>query len=89
MPYSSQFELSAIRAKPAGMLGAEIWSKLGGAPPTDDSDVTFLALDTRSPDLVDYTAAESGQIAPYMLRWINTRSERGPWSETVSATIGG
>jgi len=23
-----------------------------------------------------------------MLRWINSRAETGPWSETVTATIG-
>jgi hypothetical protein len=27
------------------------------------------------------------QTAHYALRWINTRSQPGPWSETVSATI--
>jgi len=77
-----------IRAKPAGVLGAEIYNKIGGPPPTDDSDVTYLATDTRSPYLVEYDSGQAGQIAHYMLRWINTRGERGPWSETVSATIG-
>ena len=77
-----------IRRKPAGVLGAEIYSKIGGPPPTDDSDVTYLATDTRSPHVILYDADEAGQIAHYMLRWINTRGERGPWSETVSATVG-
>ena len=82
-------ELSpGIRRKPDGVLGCEIYVKFGGAPPADDSEVTYLAMDTRSPYLAEYDANESGQIAHYILRWINTRSERGPWSETVSATIG-
>jgi len=25
----------------------------------------------------------------YWLRWVNTRGEKGPWSEPVSATIAG
>jgi len=27
-------------------------------------------------------------VAHYMLRWVNTRGQKGPWSETASATIG-
>ena len=32
--------------------------------------------------------ADAGQAAHYMLRWLSTRGEAGPWSETASATIG-
>lgn len=28
-------------------------------------------------------------VAHYMLRWVNTKGEQGPWSQTVSATITG
>ena len=31
---------------------------------------------------------DANKVAHYMLRWVNTRGEKGPWSETVSATIG-
>ncbi len=50
--------------------------------------MTYLVTDTRSPYLVEYDAGKAGQFAHYMLRRINTRGERGPWSETISATIG-
>jgi predicted phage tail protein len=36
-----------------------------------------------------YTGAQAGQMAYYWLRWVNTRGEKGPWSEPVSATIAG
>jgi len=32
--------------------------------------------------------ADAGQTAHYMLRWLSTRGEAGPWSETASATVG-
>jgi hypothetical protein len=76
------------RAKPAGVQGAEIWVKVGAAPPTGPSELTFLALDTSTPYTVEFLEADAGQTAHYMLRWVNTRGERGPWSETASATIG-
>ena len=51
-------------------------------------EVGLLATDTRTPYLAVYDGAEGGQTAHYLLRWENTRGESGPWSETVSATIG-
>jgi hypothetical protein len=45
------------------------------------------ALDTATPYVVEYTSADAGKTASYMLRWVNTRDEKGPWSQTVSATI--
>jgi hypothetical protein len=76
----------ASRAKPDGVSGCEIWVKLGAAP-TDPSELSFLALDTRSPYVAEYDGADAAKIAYYMLRWVNTRGERGPWSQTVSGTI--
>lgn len=86
---SFQDELTPTsRAKPAGVIGCEIWVKIGGVAPGDASELSFLAVDTRSPYISTYDSEQAGQVAHYMLRWVSTRSERGPWSETVSATIG-
>ena len=41
-----------------------------------------------APYTADYTVTDANKIARYMLRWVNTRGEKGPWSETASATIG-
>jgi len=76
------------KAKPKGVMGAEIWVKIGDPAPTDPSELTFLSVDTRTPYTVDYDGADGGKTAHYMLRWVNTRDEKGPWSETASATIG-
>ena len=45
-------------------------------------------LDTRTPYTADYAGADAKKTAHYMLRWVNTKGEKGPWSETASATIG-
>lgn len=62
--------------------------KVDGPPPVDPGELEFLAVDTRAPYTRDYDGAQSNKIAHYMLRWVNSRGEVGPWSATVSATIG-
>jgi len=75
-------------AKPAGVMGAEIWVKIGDPVPTDPGQLIFLALDSRTPYTADYVGADGGKTAHYMLRWVSTNGDKGPWSETASATIG-
>lgn len=77
------------RAKPAGVMGCEIWVSLGPTPPVDASECRYLATDTATPYTAEYAGADGGKIAHYLLRWVNTRGKRGPWSQTVSATITG
>ncbi len=85
-----RYSVSGVpRAKPAGVEGCEIWVKVGGTPPAEPSELTNMAADTRSPYTRDFDGADSGKTAHYMLRWVSTRHEPGPWSETVSATITG
>ncbi len=75
------------KAKPAGVLGAEIWAKVGGQPPVDASELSFLGLSTRTPFTANFVGSQGGQIAYYWVRWVNSRGEKGPWSEMASATI--
>jgi hypothetical protein len=74
-------------AKPDGVMGCEIWVKVGNAAPADDSELRFLGLDTRSPYTAEYDGGDAGKTAYYMLRWVNGKGEQGPWSQTVSATV--
>jgi hypothetical protein len=79
------------RAKPAGVLGAEIWINLqpvGQPTPTDPGTFTLVALDTRTPYLLDFPAADGGKNAHYLARWVGNKGDKGPWSETASATVG-
>ncbi len=75
-------------AKPEGAMGCEIWVKVGSAP-ADPSELHFLGLDTRTPCTAEYGGEDAGKTAHYMLRWVNSKGEQGPWSQTVSATITG
>ena len=58
-------------------------------PSTDPGERTFLLLSTRTPAVTEFTGPGGGKTARYMLRWLSTRGEAGPWSETASAAIGG
>lgn len=76
--------------KPAGVTGAEVWVKLVPADqpvPTDPNALSFLTLTTRSTLRTDFRAVDGGKTAVYMLRWVNTRGEKGPWSEIATATV--
>jgi hypothetical protein len=78
-------------AKPRGVIGTEIWIAItpsGTAAPSDQAAFQFVALDTRSPHAIDFTGADAGRAAHYLLCWTNTRGQKGPWSETATATIG-
>ena len=77
------------RAKPDGVMGCEIWVKVGDPAPVDSGELQFLALDTATPYVAEYAGAQGGKKAHYMLRWVTKQGDKGPWSETVSATIGG
>jgi hypothetical protein len=77
----------ASRAKPDGVQGCEIWVKIDGAPPVDPSELKYLATDTRTPYMAEFDGSQAGKTAYYMLRWVSTRGEAGPWSQTVSGTI--
>lgn len=79
------------KVKPAGVSGAEIWVQVAAVaspPPTDPAALTFIALDTRTPYTLDFDGPDGGKNAHYILRWVNTKGQKGPWSETATATIG-
>lgn len=79
------------KAKPAGVLGAEIWVAIlpiSSPTPTDPDDFSFVSIDTRTPYVLDFDGTDGGKNAHYILRWVNPTGEKGPWSETATATIG-
>ncbi len=78
---------TSSRRRPIGVAACEIWVKVGGVPPVDASELRFLTTATRSRYTAAYDGDEAGQPAHYMLRWIGTRGQRGPWSQTITATI--
>ena len=88
------------RGKPedaAGVYGPVVWVKLvdaGQPAPTDPAPaigdprtLSFLTLTSRPTVRTEFKAADGGKTSVYMLRWDNTRGEKGPWSEICGATV--
>ena len=75
------------KAKPDGVRGCEIWEKIGGTPPADKGELVYVATDSKTPYVNHFSGTDAGKTVHYWLRWINTRGEVGPWSETISVTI--
>ncbi len=78
------------------MLGAEVWVKLVDADspaPTGPAALTSLTMTTRPSFRAEFKAGEGGTMfmgagaAVSMARWVNTRGEKGPWSEVTTATV--
>ncbi|MCB9855089.1 MAG: hypothetical protein H6818_05325 [Phycisphaerales bacterium] len=97
--HSSDAAMPLRKAKPAGVIGAEIWPQVGEVATTSqiaNRDITntldsfsFVKLATRTPAVVEFTGADAGRTASYVLRWVNTRGDRGPLSAVAQATVGG
>jgi uncharacterized protein YunC (DUF1805 family) len=77
------------KKRPRGSMGAEIFVKIDGPPPTDVSQCTYLALDSATPYVAEYDGADAGKMAHYMIRWRMSDGSTGAWGETISATITG
>jgi hypothetical protein len=75
------------KAKPAGVHGAEIRWAILPAPPAKVSEVTNSAFDTRTPFTLAFEEDQRGKTVYFCLCWENTRGEKGPWSEIVSAIV--
>lgn len=83
------FDESSGRSKdkPEYIKGCEIWYKIGGAKPADESEFQYLSTDTNTPYILRFRGKDSGKTVHYKLRWVNKKNEPGPWSETISAKI--
>ena len=55
--------------------------------PTNPAALVFLTMTTRPTFRADFKPGEGGKTAVYMARWINTRGEKGPWSEITTCLL--
>ena len=81
--------IAGKKRRPRGVLGCEIWVKIGNPPPGDEKDCRFLTIGTSAQHFADFEPDDVGKIAHYMLRWRMRDGSTSAWSETVSATITG
>jgi hypothetical protein len=78
---------SSSRAKPHSIHGAEVRWGILDHQPEDVDELTHSDFDTHSPFTLEFKENERGKTVWFCLRWENTRGEKGPWSEFVSAII--
>lgn len=75
------------RAKPNGVTSCEVYLNISDQAPQNPESYEFHMLSTRAPQRISFKAEDSGKTANYLLRWVNTRGEYGPWSQVISATV--
>ncbi|MDR1346899.1 MAG: hypothetical protein LBJ63_00490 [Prevotellaceae bacterium] len=75
------------KAKPAGQHGAEISWTLLDTPPMRWDELIHSNIDTNSPFTLAFEHDMRGKTVYFALCWENTRGEKGPWSEIMSAII--
>ncbi len=75
------------KAKPRGVIGVEIWSKVGTTPPANENELRFVAVDTNAPYVMNFDSTDGGKTNYVWMRWVSPTGERGPWSEQAQATI--
>jgi hypothetical protein len=80
-------ENSQGQAKPENVHGAEMIYAILDMPPTDWSQLIHNASDTRTPLVLEFSGEQRGKTLYFSMRWVNTRSEKGPWNAIDSAII--
>jgi hypothetical protein len=77
------------KRRPRGVLGCEIWVKVGDPEPGSEKDCRFLSVAASTPYIADFEAEDVGKKAHYILRWRMRDGSTSGLSETISATITG
>lgn len=77
------------RAKPPGVVSCEVRMQVGGTPPASRDAMVTAGIVTRSPFRKSFELEDVGKTVYFALRWLNTRSEPGPWSPLLTAVIPG
>jgi hypothetical protein len=74
-------------AKPKGVHGLELrWLK-AETPPIDWAELINSDFATRSPLKLSFEGHDRGKWIHIAARWENSRGEKGPWTEIISAII--
>jgi hypothetical protein len=75
----------ASKAKPDGQHGMELVGQIGGEKPADQLEMPLSYFDTNSPLIIEFKEEDRGKTFWFAVRWENTRGEKGPWSDILSA----
>ncbi len=75
------------RAKPAGVKSCEVMVYIGENASRDPKQYRLATITTRTPVVISFEPEDGGKTANYLLRWLNSTDEPGPWSQIINATI--
>jgi hypothetical protein len=75
------------RAKPFGVHGAELKWGFSETSIVNPDLLPNSLFSTRSPFRLQFRGEDRGRTVWFCLRWENTKGEKGPWSEIVSAIV--
>lgn len=84
--------LGATKKKPTGSVAMEVWRSIGTVAATDPAQCSFYQLWTKSPNVSEFGAGDSGKKCTYFARYV-TRSgpagtaQAGPWSDALVVTV--
>lgn len=74
-------------AKPFGVHGAELVSRISEVPVTSHDELTSSKFDTHTPFHLTFPDEQRGKTIYFSLRWENSTGEKGPWNEIQSTII--
>ena len=75
------------KGKPKGVIGANVFVKVGGARPGGLEDCRYVGLATRSPFTVSFEGEQGRAAVYFILQWVNRKGETGPISQTHEGTV--
>ncbi len=78
--------VSSKKAKPYGVKGCEIWSKIGGETPVSQSEMVYLGTLTTTPYTINYDGTQGGLMVYYWVRWVDKKN-KGKWGPGFSGII--
>ncbi len=82
-----RFDDSDKASQSAGMKSLEVMVYIGENPSRAPKQYRLATVASRTPAVITFDAEDGGKTANYLLRWLNTTDEPGPWSQVISATI--
>lgn len=80
-------EKPTTKAKPDGVARINIYRYIGAAAPVNISQYSNIGSTTKAKYVSNFADEDVGKKAWYIFEYENTRSERGPKSDAISAAI--
>jgi hypothetical protein len=72
---------------PEDVASCEIWMFLGDEPPESPIHYEHLSTTTQLRYVRLFDEEHAGQTVHFLVRWLGTTGEHGPWSEVVATKV--